>query len=1095
MKIRRVAAKVEPKRPPFRWRRAEALGMLLAACVLALALRQVYRAQDPALRDAGAAIARGEILVLKRGASEAEIARRLRPYQDEAERRELAKRIALAVRDEAPANVGALANIRNESGGRIFGYDAFARVKPYFAVRTPEDFRAAFRRAMWVFFGAFLLVHLVLAGIGFKGDQRLLPVLFLLTGTGLSLMVSLRDPVRDMMLFRDFASGAAVACMLLAAICSASHFLDMRSRGMLPDAGAAGVLLDRANDAARAASRRGDLAFFAAIGLSVLLLLFGAGPGESGVRVRLWFFQPVELIRFLLVLFLAGYFAARWEFLRELKEKRIRSRFDLPRADHAVPVMAAVAIAIAFFFLQKDLGPAVVLAGMFLALYAVARVRAGLVALAFGVLAAVGALAYAIGFPPIAVTRIGMWLSPWNNGLARGEQVVHGLWAMASGGLLGAGLGAGQPQVIPAAHTDLILAALAEECGFAGLLAVVAAFVYLFARCFRIALRAATEYAFFLSLGLTLALALEGAFIAGGIAGVLPLSGVVTPFMSYGSTAMLVNFACLAVLMAVSAKPAREAPDARFARPVKVLAGVLTAFAVIVIARALWVQVIRADEIAGAGTLVYREDGSYALAYNPRLLTIARRIPRGAIYDRNGLPLATSDWEEIEKNRQAYSALGIDVDKTCSPSDSRYYPLGPAAFHLLGDLRTRVRWAAPNAAFEEKISRARLQGFNDGERVETVVLPRSGERVRVVRYDYSELVPLLRARMNPANPAVRKVMEAPRNVRLSIDARLQTRLSSAFEDYLRANGWRAGAVVVTRPVTGELLAAVSVPLPSGEWRDSLDIARFGEYPPGSAFKLVTAIAALRRDPGLLSKRYECVRLPDGRSGNRVRRRFIRDDLQDVRPHGSIDMRQALILSCNAFFSQLGTYDVGAAGLRETADLFNIDAAHPNTERNLDADLPQAAYGQAQVLVTPWRLARVAGTIAAGGKLAPARTRLDPPDGDAAMARAVLDSRLAAALQSAMRAAVTSGTGRAAAAGPVEIAGKTGTAEVVKAPSHAWFAGYAPANAAPADRIAFAILVANGRYGGRAAAPFAPVLVNAARELIAPGRRAPAGEAQ
>lgn len=1070
--------------------------MLLAACVLAPCFRQVYRANGKPLEDAAAGIARGEIFLLRRGATAPEITRFLRPYDDERERRAVAARIADELVAGAPGNVGALAAVRTAPGGpRLFGYDEFARLKPYFAVRTPADFRAAFRRSLWLFFGAFVLAHLALTLIRFRGDQRLLPLAFLLSGAGLALMVSLRDPVRDLMLFTDFAAGVAAACGLLVAICAASHFMDLRSRGLLPGPAAAAAALDRASGFARTASRRGNLAFAAAIVLSLLLLAFGTGPGESGVRVRLWFFQPVELIRFLLVLFLASYFASKWEFLRELKEKRIRSRFDLPRADHALPVMAAVAIAIAFFFLQKDLGPAVILAGLFLALYAVARVRIGLVAVALGALAAVGALAYAIGYPPIAVTRIGMWLSPWNNGLARGEQVVHALWAMASGGLFGAGLGGGQPQLIPAAHTDLILAALAEEGGFAGLAIVVAAFVFLFARCFRIALRAATEYGFFLSLGLTLALALEGAFIAGGIAGVLPLSGVVTPFLSYGSTAMLVNFACLGVLMAVSAKPARPEPDSRFVRPVRVLAGVLAAFAVVVVARAAWVQVVKADEIAGAGTLVYREDGSYALAYNPRLLSIARRIPRGAIYDRNGLPLATSNWEELKKHRAAYAALGIDIERACSPADSRHYPLGAAAFHLLGDLRTRVRWAASNAAFEEKTSRARLQGFNDGEQLETVVLPRSGERVRVVRYNYSELVPLLRARMDPSDQDVRRVMEAPRDVRLSIDGRLQARLSRAFDEYLRRNRWRAGAVVVIRPATGELLAAVSAPLPAGEQRESIELARFGEYPPGSAFKLVTAMAALRRDPGLLSKRYECVRLPDGRAGNRVRRRIIRDDLQDLHPHGSIDMRQALVHSCNAFFSQLGTYDVGAAGLRETSGLFNISAARPDTDENVDADLPQAAYGQAQVLVTPWRMARVAGAIAAGGKLAPARIRLEPADGDASMARAVLDPALAAVLQSAMRAAVTSGTGRAAAAAPVEIAGKTGTAEVVNAPSHAWFAGYAPANAPAGERIAFAILVANGAYGGRAAAPFAPVVVSAARELIAPGQRGRVGEAQ
>jgi peptidoglycan glycosyltransferase len=175
-------------------------------------------------------------------------------------------------------------------------------------------------------------------------------------------------------------------------------------------------------------------------------------------------------------------------------------------------------------------------------------------------------------------------------------------------------------------------------------------------------------------------------------------------------------------------------------------------------------------------------------------------------------------------------------------------------------------------------------------------------------------------------------------------------------------------------------------------------------------------------------------------------------------------------------------------------LFNIDAARPNTAENLDADLPQAAYGQAQVLVTPLRLARVAGAIAAGGRLSSLRTRLVPAEADTEP-RAILEPALAASLQAAMREAVTSGTGRAAASAAVPVAGKTGTAEVAKGASHAWFTGFAPAGGGADERIAFAILVANGSYGGRAAAPFAPVLVSAARESMQARPRVPAGETQ
>lgn len=1110
MRITKVQAVAAPPaaRAKLSWRVRETAALLVLSCVLGAGFWKVRESKNASLAEAGQRLASGQTLLLRRAATPDEIAPHLGRYEDRKQLRFIAAQISRELRDGVPGNAGSIASVRitradAERAGvldfyrarferagadriRLFSFDEFARLKPAFAVRTPDQFQSAFRNWVVAFFAAFWLTHLIWTVIGFRGDPYILPGAFLLSGTGMILMVSLRDPVRDFLVFGEFALGVVGACALLLVITAGSHFMELRSRGVLKRAGSAGSVLDIANNAARNIARRGDLAFIASLVLSVVLLLFGSGPGDSDARVRLGFFQPVEVIKFLLVLFLAAYFARKWEYLRELKETRVHSGLNLPRLDHALPVMIAVAVAIAFFFLQRDLGPAVILAGLFLCLYAVARRRVRLVLAAAAVLCATGWLAYRIEYPRIAVTRIGMWLSPWSNGLAHGEQVVHGLWAMASGRVLGAGIGAGQPETIPAAHTDLILAALAEECGFLGLTIVVLAFALLFWRSLRTALRAATDYEFFLALGVTLALAIEGAFIAGGVVGIVPLSGVVTPFLSYGSTAMLVNFACLGVVLAISAKPGRPSPNPQFERPVAVLATVLIVFAAAVLAKAAWVQTIKADEVVAAGTLVLREDGSYALAYNPRLLAIARQIPRGSIYDRNGLPLATSRWDELEQHRAKYSGLGIDIEAACSRNDARHYPFGPATFHLLGDLRTRMRWSASNASFEERVARVRLQGYNDREVLDTVELPRTGKQVRVLRYDYSELVPLLRAGMDPSDEAVKKVLDAPRDLRLTVDAALQVRLTRAFQEHLRSHGWRSGAVVVIHPATGDLLASLSVPLPETDpseqddaSQQAIDLARFGEYPPGSAFKLVTAIAALRGDPSLEVKKYECVRLPDGRVGNRVRGRWIRDDIQDHRPHGSLDMRTALVHSCNAFFSQLGTYDVGAERLLQTAQLFGIETARPNTVKVLNDEMPQAAYGQAQVLVTPLRLARVSGAIAAGGRLAPLQTHVSPRDGDT-RERAVLDRALAEHLQAAMRGAVVSGTGRQAAKSAAAIAGKTGTAEVRGAPAHAWFTGFAPAGAPVDDRIAFAILVANARYGGAAAAPFAPEIMDAVR---------------
>src|ERR1700733_5450505 len=144
------------------------------------------------------------------------------------------------------------------------------------------------------------------------------------------------------------------------------------------------------------------------------------------------------------------------------------------------------------------------------------------------------------------------WSPPWDNSVRGGEQVAHSLWAFATGGAFGTGLGLGDPQWMPAAHTDLILAALGEEWGFLGVLGVIALYAALVWFGLRVALRARSDYNFFLALGLTLAFTLQIVLIAGGVLALIPLSGVVVPFLSYGRTGLITNFAIIGILFSLS---------------------------------------------------------------------------------------------------------------------------------------------------------------------------------------------------------------------------------------------------------------------------------------------------------------------------------------------------------------------------------------------------------------------------------------------------------------------------------------------------------------------------------------------------------------
>ncbi|MBV8202858.1 MAG: hypothetical protein JOZ15_19755, partial [Acidobacteria bacterium] len=269
----------------------------------------------------------------------------------------------------------------------------------------------------------------------------------------------------------------------------------------------------------------------------------------------------------------------------------------------------------------------------------------------------------------------------------------------------------------------------------------------------------------------------------------------------------------------------------------------------------------------------------------------------------------------------------------------------------------------------------------------------------------------------------------------------------------------------------------------------VDRARYGIYPPGSTFKVVTALAALRKDPGLATRTFECKLLPDGRAGNRVRGRLVRDDPTVTTPHGTVALDKGIRRSCNAYFAQLATYGVGAEALLQTAQVFGIPVARPNTARALDNALPQAAYGQGQVIATPLQMARVAATVADEGRMPEVRWiqaedgARRPPAGTAAPPpMPVLDAAATEIIARAMRGVVTEGTAAAFLSGvQPPMAGKTGTAEVQDKKSHSWFIGFAPYGAA-GRRIAVAVIVEHGGYGGRLAAPAAGEIVRRAAAL-------------
>ncbi|MEP6915753.1 MAG: FtsW/RodA/SpoVE family cell cycle protein [Acidobacteriota bacterium] len=981
-----------------------------------------------------------------------------------------------------------------------------AAIKPSVIVRTPAEFRARIRIVVIAFFAAFWIAHLVRRWRRAPEDPVVLPILLLLSGIGLMSMLALRDPLRDTTTASGFVSGVVAGMTLLVG----ASMVDFEASRL----------------------RRAVLAPLAlALGLAALLLVFGNGPGSSGVKVNLLGFQPVEAIRLLVVLALGAYFARRLEFLREFSEPPTASQpwlryIRVPRWKDVRPVMASMSLVLIFFFLQKDLGPALVLSCVFLALYGIARGRGAFVAVGFGMLLAGFAAAYWIGAPATVRQRVMIWFDPWNNGVPGGNQIAHGLWALSTGALWGSGPGLGAPQNIPAGHTDFVLAAIGEELGFAGLAVVVALYAMLGWRCLRTALRAPGDYTAFVATGIALVLIVQAFVIGSGLLGLVPLSGVVTPFLSYGRSSMLANFFAVGIVMGISQRrgPVRQ----HLRQPIRVLAAVLGVAAIAVVSRAAWIQVVRADEFATASSLSEQGDGGLRFEYNPRLLSAARSIVRGSIYDRNGLPLATSRADEIQTLAAAYRAAGVVPARDCAvepaapetpaaepaarrtAAPERCYPLAGITFPIVGDWNNQTNWAARNSSYVEREDDAELKGYDDLAHAVDVVNPRTGAHERTIKRDFRPLLPMVRGRYRNG-AAVKAMLDRPRDIHTSIDARLQTRTAAALKARIEAGGHARGAAVVLDVATGEVLASVSYPWPtaedlqrpvaaaagSAESERWLDRPRYGLYPPGSTFKLLVAGAAMRSKAANQDDTFTCVKLPDGRVGNFVRgsTRPIRDDPMDTIPHGSVDLRRGLVVSCNAYFAQLAVH-LGPQPLLDAASMFQVDVARPATVAGLQRWLPQAGYGQGQVIVSPLKMARIAASIGGQGVVQPVRWDLADPtrvvagavpvgsgSGRTDKTQRFLSPADAATLSRYMREVVTSGTGRTLRGNATEIAGKTGTAEVGDGTAHSWFAGFAPyAGGGAGRRIAFAVIVENAGYGAHEAAPIAGEVVSAARDI-------------
>jgi cell division protein FtsW (lipid II flippase) len=294
------------------------------------------------------------------------------------------------------------------------------------------------------------------------------------------------------------------------------------------------------------------------VGLLLLPILPGLGREINGARVWISFggyltFQPAELGKVLIAIFLASYLNRKRELL-QVAPSRL-GPFQVPEVKHLGPLLVAWAVSLAVLFLEKDLGQSLLYFAIFVVMLWVATARPAYLV--------IGLLLFAIGAGIAYVTfghvqeRVTIWQHALDPNLVHKEgfQLAQAEFAMAAGGIGGDGLGRGEPGDIPFASTDFVFAAIAEELGMLGATVVMLVYVTLVGKGFKTALEQPDGFGKLLAAGLSAILGMQAFIIIGGVTRVIPLTGITLPFVSYGGSSLVSNFILLALLVRISSGP------------------------------------------------------------------------------------------------------------------------------------------------------------------------------------------------------------------------------------------------------------------------------------------------------------------------------------------------------------------------------------------------------------------------------------------------------------------------------------------------------------------------------------------------------------
>lgn len=859
---------------------------------------------------------------------------------------------------------------------------------------------------------AFIAAHIAIRLLAPGADPAILPIVFVLSGIGITFVTRLAPELAMSQVMWLFISVAAMVAVLF--------------------------FVPNLDNLARYKYTIGI------VGVVLLLLPMLIGTEISGSKLWITFggfsFQPGELAKILIVLFLAAYLAENRELLSA--SSRHLGPFTIPRIRMLFPMLVMWGVSLLVVVFERDLGSALLFFTMFVIMLYVATGRVSYVVVSIILLAIGGVLCYHL-FSHVRV-RVQIWLDPFKDPSGAGMQIVQSLYSLADGGLVGSGIGKGLPTLIPVVESDFIFSAIGEEMGLLGGSAILLLFMLLAVRGLTTAARAKSDMSAFTAVGLTASLSFQAFLIVGGVSRLLPLTGVTLPFMSQGGSSLLSSFIVVALLLRAGDEGTGRAilPEGNgtTANPSPLMAvGTTSAHAV-----------VQGKHAHGRFTLGTPEGGVLGrVALGNRLtvlvtffsllfaLLIANltyvQVVRAPDYQQRSNNNHTIAKSAYVQRGSIITSDGVTLAESLKQADGTYvrtYPQGTLAAHTVGYLSTRYGATGIEASMNES-----LTGHADYSTWQNALYSLAG------------------------------IQQPGNSVALTIDSRIQ----QATENALKG---RVGSIVVLDPKTGAVLAKASSPTytygdiskiieNSDSNGELVDRSTQTLYTPGSTFKVVTLAQALEKGTANLDTTYPA---PGSMTiGNAAVTNIGTKD------YGSLTLRQAFAYSANTVFGQLAT-QIGPQDLVARAKLFGYGSSlgqdfstktslMPNPSEMTEWETAWSGIGQpvgnhaspAGPQTTVMQNAVTTAAIANGGVV------MNPyvvdhvlsPEGitvsttqPKSLGRAV-SANTANSVKEAMLEVVQNGSGTSAQIRGTRVAGKTGTAEAGHGIVDSLFVGFAP----------------------------------------------------